>query len=130
WAILAVGDGAATLVGRHLSPGSTAGARGFSRANPVDGARGFSRANVRWPWNPDKSVAGTAAFVFFGGAAAVLLEWWTSPSVVPRPSLLYVIVAPAAAALVAGLVETIPIGLDDNVSVPAAAAVTMWIIAL
>src|SRR5581483_9514606 len=30
----------------------------------------------------------------------------------------------------AGLVETIPIGLDDNVSVPAAAAVTMWIIAL
>jgi uncharacterized protein (TIGR00297 family) len=42
------------------------------------------------------------------------------------PASWYLIAAPIAAAVVAGLVETVPIRLDDNLSVPAAAALVAW----
>ena len=80
----------------------------------------------RLPWNRDKSVAGTVAFVVCGGLGAVALAWWTRPAVAPLPSMTFTIAAPLAAALAAALVETIPIRLDDNVSVPAA-AVVLWL---
>jgi uncharacterized protein (TIGR00297 family) len=102
WAILAFGDGAATLVGRR-----------------VDG--------WRWPWNHEKTLAGSAAFAVCGGAAAVALACWTRPAVVPEPPLWYDVLAPVAAAIVAALVETIPVRLDDNVSVPASAALVLWL---
>src|SRR5439155_21300089 len=38
--------------------------------------------------------------------------------------------APIAAAIVAALVETIPVRLDDNVSVPGSAALVLWLISL
>ncbi|HVB38560.1 MAG TPA: DUF92 domain-containing protein, partial [Vicinamibacterales bacterium] len=58
-----------------------------------------------------------------GGA---LLCWWVRPAVQPEPSLVFAIGAPIAAALAAGFAETVPIKLDDNISVPAIAAVTLW----
>jgi uncharacterized protein (TIGR00297 family) len=105
WGILALGDGAATLVGTRV------------------GGR-------QLPWNRDKSVAGTVAFVVFGGIGAVALAWWTRPAVTPLPSMTFTIAAPLAAALAAAMVETIPIRLDDNVSVPATAAVVLWVCSL
>ena len=48
----------------------------------------------------------------------------------PLPSLWFDVLAPVAAAVAAGAVETIPIGLDDNVSVPAAAAAVLWLASL
>ena len=57
WAILAFGDGFATLVG-----GGT----------PL-------------PWNRPKSMRGTAAFVAFGASAGVALAWWTRPAIDPAP---------------------------------------------
>lgn len=101
WAILAVGDGAATLAGRRL-------------------------ASPRWPWNRDKTVGGTAAFIVAGGAAAVLLEWWTRPALAAPPGIAFVVLAPAAAAVAAAFVETIPVRLDDNLSVTATAAAVLW----
>src|SRR5207248_8452853 len=56
WAILAFGDGMATLVGQRLA------------------AQG---ATAPLSWNRDKTISGTAAFIVFGGAAAVALELWT-----------------------------------------------------
>ncbi|MEX2271611.1 MAG: DUF92 domain-containing protein [Vicinamibacterales bacterium] len=100
WAILAAGDGMATLAGKAV---------------PI----------ARLPWNPDKSVGGLLAFILCGGAAAVALAMWTAPSVTPVPGFLFLLVAPVAAAVVAGLVETIPVGLDDNLRVPAAAAIVL-----
>jgi uncharacterized protein (TIGR00297 family) len=41
--------------------------------------------------------------------------------------MLFTIAAPFAAALAAGLIETLPVRLDDNVSVPTAAAVVLWL---
>jgi len=103
WAILAVGDGTATLVGHQAT------------------------TNRRLPWNPDKSVAGTTAFIVFAGVAGVTLAWWVRPSVTPLPPIAFTLLAPLAAAILAGFVESIPVKLDDNLSVPATAAVVVWV---
>lgn len=105
WGVLAAGDGMATIVGRH------AGRR-------------------RIPWNREKSVAGSAALFVFGGAAGALLAWWCRPGVIPPPYLWYSVGAPFAAALAAAAVESVPIRLDDNLSVPASAALVLWCLSL
>lgn len=102
WAILAFGDGFATLLGRGPA----------------------------LPWNRDKSIAGTVSFVVFGGIGATALAWWVRPAVTPMPPLIFVAVAPAAAALTAALVESLPVRLDDNLSVPFAAAAVLWLASL
>src|SRR5258706_7269805 len=51
WGVLAFGDGMATIAGRHIG-------------------------SPRIPWNREKSVAGTVAFILFGGAAGSFLFWW------------------------------------------------------
>src|SRR3989344_1006988 len=58
WAILALGDGFATLVGKHF------------RARPL-------------PWNPNKPYAGTAAFFVWGSLGASLLLFWMKNAAVP-----------------------------------------------
>jgi uncharacterized protein (TIGR00297 family) len=102
WAILAVGDGMATLVGHAATTN-------------------------RLPWNRDKSVAGTTAFVVFGGLAGVALAWWVRPAVTPVPPIAFTLVAPLAAAIVAAFVESIPVKLDDNLTVPASAGTVLWV---
>jgi uncharacterized protein (TIGR00297 family) len=104
WAILACGDGAATLVGR--------------------------RASRPLPWNGDKTIAGTFAFMLAGAAAGVALAWWTRPSIAPPPSMLFVLAAPVVAAIAAGFVESIPVRMDDNMSVPFAAGSVLWLASL
>ena len=101
WGVLAFGDGMATLAGRHI-------------------------ASPRIPWNPDKSVAGSLAFVLFGGAAGSLLCWWCRSTVIPPVYLWFSIGMPWVAALGAAAVETIPIRLDDNISVPTIASAILW----
>ena len=105
WAILAFGDGAATLVGRGV-------------------------VTAPLPWNGEKTIGGTVAFILCGGAAAIAFELWTRPSVVPEPGLMFAIAAPMAAATAAAFVETIPARLDDNISVPAAAGAVLWVASL
>jgi dolichol kinase len=105
WAILAAGDGAASLVGQR------AGRR-------------------RLPWNTAKSVEGFAAFFLCGAAAGTALALWCRPAAALPPPLWFSMAAPVAAALVAAFVESMPIGLDDNLSVPAAAGGVMWTLSL
>jgi uncharacterized protein (TIGR00297 family) len=122
WAILAFGDGFATVVGRTaqaMNAGNEKETKGRARVFAA------SRAGTL-PWNREKTIAGTAGFVVFGSAMAVAFACWTRPSVEPLPPLLFSLAAPVAAAAVAGLVETIPVRLDDNISVPATAAAVMW----
>jgi uncharacterized protein (TIGR00297 family) len=101
WGVLAAGDGFAGVVGRRVG-GRT------------------------WPWNPEKTLAGSAAFVVMGSLAAMLLALWTRPAVTPAPSLAFSIGAPLVAATAAALVESMRTGLDDNLSVPFTAAATLW----
>jgi uncharacterized protein (TIGR00297 family) len=101
WGILAFGDGMATLVGRRSS-------------------------GARIPWNPEKTIAGSVAFIVFGGAAGSFLCWWCRSTIIPPPYLWFSLWMPWVAAVVAAAVETIPIKLDDNISVPAVASATLW----
>lgn len=105
WGVLAIGDGLATVAGRAI------------------GGR-------RWPWNRDKTIAGSMAFAIGGAVAAVFLAWWCRPAVSPAPPMTFVLAAPIAAALVAALVETLPARLDDNLSVAITAAAVLWIASL
>jgi uncharacterized protein (TIGR00297 family) len=105
WGILAFGDGAATLIGRPWG-------------------------RHRLPWNPDKTFEGLAAFIAAGGAAGMFLSWWTAPAITPEPGRVFMLAAPIVAAFAAGLAETVPIHLDDNITVPAVAASVLWLCSL
>jgi dolichol kinase len=89
WAIMALGDGMASVVG--------------------EGLRGPTL-----PWNQEKTWSGFAGFVGAGTAGAYALTRWVNPSL-PADKVLIV---SAAAALVGAMVETVPIRLDDNLSLP------------
>ena len=84
WGILAIGDGLATLVGR-------------------------AAGGARWPWNRDKTVAGSLAFVAGGTAAAVFLLGWCRPTGLPREPVVFLVGLAFAAAVAAAAVETIPV---------------------
>lgn len=101
WGVMACGDGLATLAGQRQ--------------------RGQSL-----PWHPRKTWRGLGAFVVAGAAGATALSAWVAPSITPRPSLTFTLLAPGLAALVAAFVETLPIELDDNVTVPLSAAGVLW----
>jgi uncharacterized protein (TIGR00297 family) len=101
WGIMAAGDGLASIAGRHIRSG-------------------------RIPWNHRRTIAGSAAFVLLGGAAGAFLCWWCTPRVIPPPYAWFPIWMPFAAAVAAAAAETLPIRLDDNLSVPAAAAFVLW----
>ena len=102
---LALGDGSATLAGRAI------------------GGR-------RWSWNRDKTFAGSATFAIVGGAGGVFLAWWCRDAVQTPPAMAFTIAAPLAAALIAAAVETIPIRLDDNLTVAISAGATLWVASL
>ena len=105
WGIMAIGDGAATLVGRRST-------------------------GARIPWNREKTFAGSVAFAVAGATAGSFLAWWCRPAIIPPPFVAFSLLAPVIAAIAAAAVETVPIRLDDNLSVPAIAALTMWPLAL
>jgi uncharacterized protein (TIGR00297 family) len=100
WGILAAGDGIATLAGRAIG-------------------------GARWPWNPDKTVAGTIAFIVAGGAAGMALALWCRP--VATVPMAFAMLAVPIAAIAAAFVETIPIKLDDNLSVALSAGGVLWL---
>jgi uncharacterized protein (TIGR00297 family) len=102
WGILAAGDGMATLAGTHL------------RTRPL-------------PWNRAKSRGGLVSFVLAGWLAGSALASWTAG---PETATWWIVIAPGLAAVVAGFVETTPIRLNDNISVPAAAALVLWSMSL
>lgn len=100
WGILAVGDGIATLAGRAIG-------------------------GACWPWNPQKTIAGSVAFMVAGAIAGAALALWCRPAATV-PSAFATFVVPLAA-VTAAFVETIPIELDDNLSVALSAAGVLWL---
>ncbi len=118
WALLAFGDGMATVAGVALG-------------------------GPRLPWNREKSWAGLFAFVLYGGLAAALLVRWVQRGVLDRASsggpavdwiggsflaqraqdapvmdLWLLLGGCLAAAAAAALAESARTGVDDNVLVP------------
>ena len=101
WAIMALGDGMASIAGEALG-------------------------GPALPHNPEKTWSGFGAFVLAGTAGAYVLTRWGSPSTSPESAL----VVSAAAALVGALVESLPIRLDDNLSVPLVCGGFMFCVSL
>jgi len=89
WAIMALGDGMASVTGEALrGPGL--------------------------PWNWKKTWTGFGGFVVAGTVGAFALTRWVAPAL-PVDKVWMV---SAAGALTGAVVESLPIKLDDNVSVP------------
>ncbi|MGE3274658.1 MAG: DUF92 domain-containing protein [Vicinamibacterales bacterium] len=104
WGVMAAGDGFATLVGTTIG-------------------------GPALPWNREKTWSGFGGFVVTGTAAAVVLWTFVGQDLASPPHPAVVLWGSLAAGLIAGLVETIPVRLDDNLSVPAAAGAAMWVAA-
>ena len=89
WAIMALGDGMAGVVGVALQ-------------------------GPALPWSREKTWAGFLAFVIAGASGAYVLTRWIAPSVDAAVALRICV----ATALVGAIVESLPIRLDDNATVP------------
>jgi uncharacterized protein (TIGR00297 family) len=97
WAIMALGDGLATVIGER-----------------VDGSA--------LPWNQQKTWSGFVSFAVAGTVGAALLTRWVAPEIPPHKRLIVC----AAAALLGGLFESLPIALDDNITAPLATGAFMF----
>ncbi len=91
WAMLAFGDGVATLAGQSIR-------------------------SPKLPWNRDKSVAGSIAFLIASVASGLAVAYWMDY----RAPIVVLI-----AALAATITESLPIRVDDNLTVPGAAAIAL-----
>ena len=96
WVILAAGDGFATLVGANIR-------------------------SPRIPWNPDKSILGSVAFV----VASFLPAWAIAEFLGLESRLLGSGAIVALTVLICALVESLPLHVDDNITVPIAGALAM-----
>jgi hypothetical protein len=102
WGVLAAGDAASNLVGRRLG-----------RSNPL-------------PWNRSKSLAGAAGFVLAALPVAWALMAWCHARTPPGGSGGPLFRLAAAGAVAGALVETLPVKVDDNLTVAAAAGGAMF----
>ena len=100
WAVLAFGDGMASLVGMTVG-------------------------GPKLPWNPKKSWSGTFVYWLFGTLGAATLLWWTLSRTDQPYVLPFLIAAAAVTALFAAMIESQPIALDDNISVPLLAGLVL-----
>ena len=123
WALLAVGDGMATLSGLALG-------------------------GARLPWNAKKTWSGFAAFVVFGTASSAFMIRWTqlalgstafwpeidvtwigasfsSGGIVGEGGSVFLLCGCLAAALAAAFAESLETSFDDNILVPLAGALAL-----
>jgi len=105
WGILAFGDGMASVIG-------------------------MAYGRVPLPWNRAKTWAGTLAYAIFGTlGASVLLVWTLAGPLAPgdgRIDLPFLLVICALTAIFAAGLESLPLGLDDNIRVPLLAGLMLF----
>lgn len=71
---------------------------------------------VKLPWNSDKSLGGSLTFLLFGTAASIAAAMFFNYERID---------VAIAAAVVATIAESLPLRIDDNITVPFAAATTL-----
>jgi uncharacterized protein (TIGR00297 family) len=119
WAIMALGDGMATVVGEAVALRFVAGRQ--AKKTTAEILR-FAQNDKPWrfkiaaalPWNRQKTWAGSLSFVIAGTLGAYILTRWIAPEIAPSKTL----VVCAAAALLGAVLESLPIRLDENITVP------------
>lgn len=97
WAILALGDGSATLIGKHFKC-------------------------KELPWNKHKTFVGSIAFFIFASTGAFVLLIWMIPTMSYSSALIIAI----KTALIAAIVESLPLKINDNVSVTLSSALALY----
>jgi uncharacterized protein (TIGR00297 family) len=65
-------------------------------------------------WNRQKTWAGSLSFVIAGMVGAYVLTRWIAPEIPPQKTLMVC----AAGSLLGAVIESLPIALDDNLTVP------------
>jgi uncharacterized protein (TIGR00297 family) len=100
WAILAFGDGAATVLG------------------VLWGSR-------KLPWNARKTWLGSLAYWFFGAAGAGAVLMWSASWQGRAAAPVFIFTAAGLAALFAAWIESQPQRLDDNLTVPLPTALVL-----
>ena len=130
WGILAFGDGFATLIGRscHDDQRRNRGTRRKQIALRILRVPRFRP--VVFPGTPTSRSPARSRSWCSAGSPASRSRGGCGRRSTPVPPLAFTLAAPLAAAVLAALVETIPVRLDDNISVPATAAAVMWIASL
>jgi len=101
WGAMAFGDAAANFVGRRI-PGPC------------------------WPWNPQKSILGSLAFVFIGVGLTLALVYFLPRSQRLGLGLGQWLLIILIALPVSALVESLPYLVDDNLSVPLSAGLVAY----
>lgn len=104
WAVLALGDSLSNLAGRRWGRGTI-------------------------PWSSHRTWPGTIAYAVSSWAGSLLLVYWAvRVTGYTLPAFAVVAAGCLAAAVVAALVETLPLPLDDNLTCPLAAAGVMALV--
>jgi uncharacterized protein (TIGR00297 family) len=89
---------------------------------PTSSGRWRFRVAAPLPWNRQKTWAGFLSFVMAGTLGAYLLTRWIAPEIPANKALTVC----AAAALLGAVLESLPITLDDNITVPLVAGAFMF----
>lgn len=100
WAVLSFGDGMATVAGKIGRP-------------------------IPLRWNPKKTVQGATACFFCGAAGCAGAMWLVDPDFVADHQKW--LVAAVAAAAIGAWVESLPLPVNDNLTVPLSVAFVLWI---
>jgi uncharacterized protein (TIGR00297 family) len=126
WALMALGDGMAAVIGEAARrqvvterPAQKATAEMLRSAQNdrlgLDWIRSWrGKIAAVLPWNREKTWAGFLSFVVAGTVGAYILTRWIA-SQIPSDKTLMVC---AAAALLGAVLESLPLSLDDNITVP------------
>ncbi|MFB3895503.1 MAG: diacylglycerol/polyprenol kinase family protein [bacterium] len=101
WAILAVGDSFSNLIGRRF------------------GTR-------KLYWNQSKSYAGLIGFILTSIIGCGFLLWWVKPDIQAYTLVNLSILG----SVICGILETLPVKIDDNILVGLGAGVTLFLLSL
>jgi len=113
WALMALGDGAATVAGEAVD---------LSIASVRQAGSWRRKLAVPLPWNERKTWAGLLGFVVAGTIGAYVLTRWIDSAIASS----WTLVVCAAAALLCAAVESLPLALDDTITVPLAGGAFMF----
>jgi uncharacterized protein (TIGR00297 family) len=126
WAIMALGDGMAAVVGEAVPLPFVAGSQAQKPTAEMLRSAQHDRLHLDWlrswrckiaatlPWNRQKTWPGFVSFAVAGTVGAYLLTRWIVPEIAPPKTLTVC----AAGALLGAVIESLPIALDDNITVP------------
>ncbi|MCX7920229.1 MAG: hypothetical protein N3A72_11640 [bacterium] len=101
WAILAIGDSFSNIIGRR-----------------------FGKKKLYW--NPVKSYAGLIGFIIPSMIGSGFFLWWINPNIGVKELINLSVIG----SIVSGILETLPLKIDDNILVGLGAGITLFFLSI